>query len=213
MRIPSLLFCTALLGGVLFGAMSNAPVAHAQDSSRDSQARALFEAGATAYNGGRYEQALRYFREAYELSERPALLFNIGMSADRLRQDELALRSFEQYLEQVPDAPNREAAEARIQFLRSQGVGSGSTEPAEATEPTEGATETSAVVTTTTTTDPNETDSGGGSVIEEWWFWTIIAAVVVGAGVGIGVGVAASGGTQAPIEGDFPAIYALEIRP
>jgi thiazole synthase ThiGH ThiG subunit len=34
--------------------------AHAQDASQDEQARALFDAGRTAYDAGRFEQALRY---------------------------------------------------------------------------------------------------------------------------------------------------------
>ena len=86
--------------------------------SQDSRARALFEAGRTAYEAGDYESALTHFRQAYEGSQRPALLFNIGQAADRLRRNEEALAALEAYLSQVPDAPNREAVDNRIAILR-----------------------------------------------------------------------------------------------
>jgi len=90
-----------------------APVA-AQGHER---ARALFEAGRVAVSEGDYESALRYFTEAYELSERPRLLFNMANAADRLRDDERALALYRRYLEAVPDAENAEYVNARIDAL------------------------------------------------------------------------------------------------
>lgn len=95
---------------------------HAQDavaSLDDQQARELFLRGSAAFDRGNYEEALGYFQRAYELSGRPGLLYNVGHAAERLRRDELAIQSFEEYLRRVPEADNRESVEARIRLLRS----------------------------------------------------------------------------------------------
>ena len=62
---------------------------------RETEARALFEAGRQAFTDGRFEDALQRFSQSYELSHRAELLFNIGQAADRLRRDAEALAAFE----------------------------------------------------------------------------------------------------------------------
>jgi tetratricopeptide (TPR) repeat protein len=84
----------------------------------DDEAHALFAAGEVAYREGRYENALHYFRQAYDLSHRPVLLYNIGAAADRLRRDDETIAAFEQYLAEIPDASNRGEVEARLSVLR-----------------------------------------------------------------------------------------------
>jgi tetratricopeptide (TPR) repeat protein len=78
-------------------------------ADEDREARFLFEAGRTAYDAGRYREALAHFQGAYDLSLRPQLLYNVGQAADRLRQDEVALDAFERYLSALPVADNRPA--------------------------------------------------------------------------------------------------------
>lgn len=85
---------------------------------REEQARAVFQAGRVAYGNGDFESALEYFRRALELSDRPALLFNVGMAATQLRRDREALEAFEAFLEAEPDAPNAAQVRARIEVLR-----------------------------------------------------------------------------------------------
>ncbi|WP_053234941.1 tetratricopeptide repeat protein [Sandaracinus amylolyticus] len=97
------------------------PPADAQppaDTSRDEEARALFAAGRTAFEAGRFSDALSYFQRSYELSGRSMLLFNIGSAHDRMRQDVEALAAFEAYLRAVPNAPNAREVEARVEVLR-----------------------------------------------------------------------------------------------
>lgn len=84
----------------------------------DRAARALFEAGKIAFDLGRYEEALDHLTQAFNLSKRPLLLFNIASTLDRLRRDAEALDAFERYLREVPDAPNRPAVEGRVRLLR-----------------------------------------------------------------------------------------------
>jgi hypothetical protein len=107
-----------------FAVLSAAPMAGAQATSRsgtaatDEEGRLLFEAGSRAFADARYDVALARFREAYELSRRPALLYNVGQAADRLRLDTDALAAFEGYLAALPNAPNRREVEVRVAALR-----------------------------------------------------------------------------------------------
>jgi hypothetical protein len=89
-------------------------------SERDHHARRLFEQGRDAYSDGRYRDAWAYFHEAYQLSGRPELLFNIGQTADRLGQGADALRAFSMYLERLPAAANRKDVENRVRALRDR---------------------------------------------------------------------------------------------
>ncbi len=166
-----------------------APSAHAQDGSQETQARALFEAGRTAYDSGRFEQALRYFQESYELSGRAALLFNIGSAADRLQDNERALESYRAYLAAMPNADNRELTESRIRFLEAR-IG-----PRPPPDPE---------VRVETPDQPVTPPSGGGDVTSEWWFWTLIGVLAAGAIAGAAVAIVlTTSGPEAFIPGDL----------
>lgn len=89
------------------------------DAQRDEEARLLFNAATSAFLDGRFAVALDRFREAYGLSHRPELLYNIGLAADRMRLDEDALAAFEEYLTRVPLAENRREVEGRVAILRT----------------------------------------------------------------------------------------------
>ncbi len=104
-------------------ALASAPAAvfaqEGQPSAADEEARGLFNAGEAAFSDARYEDALRYFRDAYRLSGRPGLLYNIGVAADRLRRDQEALEAFERFLAEAPPGTRqRQDAEARVRVLR-----------------------------------------------------------------------------------------------
>lgn len=81
------------------------------------EARDAFEAGRAAFAAGQYESALDHFERAYAITPAPELLYNIGQSADRLREDERALEAFRGYLDALPEAEDRAAVEARIVAL------------------------------------------------------------------------------------------------
>jgi tetratricopeptide (TPR) repeat protein len=84
----------------------------------DQEARDLFRLGKQAFDEGRYERALKYFKDAYDLSGRAALQFNIGTVLDRLRRDREAIEAYQSYLTQTPDATNRSAVEERVRWLQ-----------------------------------------------------------------------------------------------
>ncbi|MFT5355819.1 MAG: tetratricopeptide (TPR) repeat protein [Polyangiales bacterium] len=90
----------------------------AAPSVDDARARGLFEQGAAAYEAGHYDAALGFFEESYALSGRATLLFNMGASADRLRQNEKALENYEAYIAAVPEARNAPEVSSRVRVLR-----------------------------------------------------------------------------------------------
>lgn len=178
-------------------------VASAQDerdtSAQDEEARNLFEAARTAYAAGRYEVALARFREAYELSGRPALLFNMATAADRLRRDAEALDLYERFLAEMPSSPQRGEVEARIRILR-EAQGSEGPTPAPPAALTTSATESGA--------QRDASAASGGSILEEWWLWALLGVVVAGGVAATVVATTMSGGLEAPLPGTDGVVVA-----
>jgi tetratricopeptide (TPR) repeat protein len=101
------------------------PAASAEDrastkpATGDARARAkrLFEQGQAHYDLGEYDEAIAAFREAYELSSAPALLFNIAQS-HRLKGDcRRALQVYRHFVRLDPNSRERADAEAHIAKL------------------------------------------------------------------------------------------------
>lgn len=88
------------LGTCVAGTTTLSPrSAYAQPKpDKDTQAKELFAKGDTAYAEGRYEEALAAFQEAYGLSNRPQLLFNISNALERLGRYPEAVAALEKYL-------------------------------------------------------------------------------------------------------------------
>ncbi len=104
------------------------------DSDLDEAAQALYRAGAIAFERGRYEQALGYFADGYEMSGRHIFLYNIGLTQDRMMRLRDAIDSYQRYLERVPGAAGREGVERRIAIMQrhlSEGSGERAEEEAD----------------------------------------------------------------------------------
>lgn len=86
-------------------------------SATDERARELYLLGDDLYSQGRYEEALAAFEEAYRLSERPLLLFNIANAQERSGQWQGAIESLERYLPHADEAERSRIA-SRIESLR-----------------------------------------------------------------------------------------------
>jgi tetratricopeptide (TPR) repeat protein len=69
------------------------------------------------YGRGHDREALQGFERAYESSGRAALLYNIGVVADRLRDDQKAARAYDQFVAALPDAPEAAVAQVRSDAL------------------------------------------------------------------------------------------------
>lgn len=90
----------------------------ARSDADDAAAREQFVLGRGAYRGAHYDAALIHFRRAYELSGRSELLYNVGISADRLGRKEEAIAAFEMYLEETVDSSRGQEVRERLAFLR-----------------------------------------------------------------------------------------------
>jgi hypothetical protein len=97
-----------------------APGPQLSPEEADRKARALFQQGKQSFENGQYRDAWDYFRQAYLLSKRPELLYNVGQSADRMRMDREALDAFRLYLERLPNAANRREVENRVRALEER---------------------------------------------------------------------------------------------
>lgn len=95
--------------------MSN--LVHAQQSD-DERARMHFQSGLSYYEQARYEDAAKEFSEAYELSQRPALLLNLSQAYERDLKFAEAIAELERYLQVFPESPQQRTVETRIARLR-----------------------------------------------------------------------------------------------
>lgn len=183
----------ALFAGLL--AVSSAASVGAQAPAAanpdDEIAKGLYLAGKAAFDAGRYQEAYDRFFESYEHSQRPALLYNLAVTLDRLRRDEEALSNYRGYLQEVPDAENRTEVENRIRALEAAANNRKREPIAPVVTPTLAvtATPTPAYDLDRSTTD--EPPERGDSIFGKWWFWT--GAGVVVTAVVVGVVVASSG--------------------
>lgn len=99
------------------------PSASEQDESMrtlDDEARQRFELGRTFYEAGRFPQAAEEFGEAYRLSQRPQLLYNLYVAHRDAGNWTAATDSLRRYLELVPDAPDRINLRARLSSMEAQ---------------------------------------------------------------------------------------------
>lgn len=106
--------CSAL---VLCGALIASGPTSAQDTADDAAARKQFVRGRAAFEESNYEQALMHFRNAYRLSHRGQLQYNIGITATRLQHDDEALLAFQSYLEEVEHPPREQEVRQRVAAL------------------------------------------------------------------------------------------------
>jgi tetratricopeptide (TPR) repeat protein len=100
--------CAALLG--------ESPSVGAQ--SDDENARRHFESGTAYLQQSDYDDALREFQAAYNLSRRPQLLINIANVYERMGRLQEALDTLKHYLTDNPKATDTATTEGRIANLQ-----------------------------------------------------------------------------------------------
>ena len=88
--------------------------------AQPSPAEARFGEAEVLYKERRFAEAAAKYREAYELSQVPALLFNVAQAHRLAGQCREAVTAYEAYLREAPGAANRADAEARRDELAPQ---------------------------------------------------------------------------------------------
>src|SRR2546430_1452293 len=115
------------LAGVVASALR---VAHAQPPHTppraapapgdNEAAKAHFLAGSAYYEQANYADAVKEFNEAYRLSKRTDLLYNIAVCYERLDDYDNAIATLQKYLTDRPDAKDRVTIESRIANMTKQ---------------------------------------------------------------------------------------------
>jgi tetratricopeptide (TPR) repeat protein len=119
-----------IVRGLAIVALVCAAVAPAYAISEDDErAKAHFLAGQSYYDQASYTDALREFNEAYRISKRPALLYNIARCHEALEQYDDAVKMLERYLQEDPQTEDRVSVETHIANLKGRGVHRGPGEP------------------------------------------------------------------------------------
>lgn len=91
--------------------------ARAENAAESAQQH--FDRGAKLYNLGHFQEAIGDFEKAYDLDPSPIFLFNIAQSHRQLGNKERALFFYRRYLEQAPNAGNRDDVEKRMKDLQA----------------------------------------------------------------------------------------------
>ncbi|MGZ3440919.1 MAG: tetratricopeptide repeat protein [Polyangia bacterium] len=89
-------------------------------TEEEERAKAHFLAGQSYYDQASYSDALREFNEAYRISKRPALLYNIARCFEALEKYGDAVAMLQHYLDEDPGTSDRAAVETRIANLRER---------------------------------------------------------------------------------------------
>ena len=95
------------------------PNADIDAADLDEAARLLFESASRAYEAGNFADALARYTNAYELSGRAPLLYNIALCHDRLEHKAEAADFYERFVVEVPDSSTVGMASSRAAILRA----------------------------------------------------------------------------------------------
>jgi tetratricopeptide (TPR) repeat protein len=103
---------------LLILAILYANFAQAADQGADLElAKAHYNTGQIYYERGRFPDAAREFEEAYRLSGRPELLYNMGKAYDGSSDAARALSAYRRFLSQVRESPDRPWVTGRVEQL------------------------------------------------------------------------------------------------
>ena len=91
-------------------------------------AQQAFDRGEVAYKEGRFGDAAVAFGEAYDQMPFPQFLYNRGASLEKAGETKQAIREYQRYLNEQPDAQDADRVSAHIEHLQAQ-VGDGLMKP------------------------------------------------------------------------------------
>lgn len=114
-RVP--LLCCLVASAIAFLLVTAAaPAGVSAQPDIDERARVHFTSGRAYFDSGEYERALQEFQQAYALSHREELHYNLFLCQERLGNVSEAIRELEAFL--LTDPPTRSTLEPRLAALR-----------------------------------------------------------------------------------------------
>ncbi|MBX7191970.1 MAG: hypothetical protein K1X94_07930 [Sandaracinaceae bacterium] len=155
----------------------------------DQQARAHFSVGRAMYEAGRFAEAAQEFQQAYDLSHRPQLLYNLYVAYRDSSQLVRARDALRQYLAEVEDAPNRLHLMSRLEALEAQVA---EEERARAESEAELAAAEQATAEAEAARERAEAQAAQLRHVRPWWPWVVFGVGLAAAGVGVPLGVDAA---------------------
>lgn len=139
---------------VLGAAWLLAGPARGEDDEITARARQYVADAQLAYKLGEFESSVTAWKEAYRLKPVPAILFNLAQAL-RMAGDYVQSRfQYENYLRDMPNAPNRLEVERQIEQLRRLIADQPPVAPDPTPEPAQEIEPEKPVVASTRTTDP-----------------------------------------------------------
>ena len=107
----------ALAAAAMLAVLALAGAARGDDVT---EAKARFKRGAELYKVKRWREAMEEFQAAYRAKPHGAIHFNVAQCRERLEDWPGALRSYTDYLREVPDASDRPAVRKSIQKIEER---------------------------------------------------------------------------------------------
>jgi tetratricopeptide (TPR) repeat protein len=90
------------------------------DARQDEAARNAFKIGRAAYEAGDYQLAYDRFKESFQLSHEPALLYNIASALQGLKRPHDAAEALRSFLRLQPNDADRPKIEQRVATLEEE---------------------------------------------------------------------------------------------
>jgi tetratricopeptide (TPR) repeat protein len=90
------------------------------DARQDQAARDAFNRGRAAYETGDYQVAYDKFKESFQLSHEPALLYNVASALQGLKRPHEAAEALRSFLRLQPNDPDKPKIEQRIATLEEE---------------------------------------------------------------------------------------------
>jgi tetratricopeptide (TPR) repeat protein len=159
-----------------------------QDLS-DQQARSHFSVGRAMYDAGRFSEAAAEFQQAYDLSRRPELLYNLYIAYRDSSQFVRARDALRQYLAEVTDVPNRLQLASRLEALEARIA---EEERAQARAAADLAAAEQARADAEAAQRRAEAQAARLQRARPWWPWVVFGAGLAAVGVGVPLGVDAA---------------------
>jgi hypothetical protein len=125
-----------LAGALMLGFVPSAwaedpyPPCTTEPSDKDEEAaRGAFSAGKAAYEEGDYPRAIEYWRDAYRRAcNKHDLLKNLALAYELSGHEKEAALALRTYLQRVPDAPDRDQRQRKIEVLEARAVSKATSE-------------------------------------------------------------------------------------